>query len=348
MRVARFAHLLTATLAIMALPAPALACATPAAGGGGGSHRSSAKAPAKAPVKRAKPVNKPKPAKPAMESECCTPDAAAIKPLPQAEACCEEGMKPGAKGAAAECCAEGMKAGAKPGAACCEAGAKAQAAKPMAVAKGDAPCCDHPAPDGSCCSPDKPHGAPGTGMREGVRIERRYERGGRWGHHGGMMRGAVVKGAEVRYMPALAGGNQYIVLARGSSLQANPWLSLGHQMNWALQLGNGPNAGPWFTPYGGFVGRLGAQLGPIRGDLGALVGLGGMLRTGQVLGATGPVNDVLQARAMWVVEPRVELGWRGEHLGLGLVGAYNFNPNMADFGGPSVGLKMTWRRPGWM
>lgn len=310
----RVAPLLPALFAALALPAPALAHDLALA----------AKATAKPAVK--KPAAKKPAAKPApeMDGECCKPEPVAAKPAaPKAEAAC---------------CAPGQPK--------CADCAAAEAAK--AQPKADAPCCDHPKADGSCCSPDKPHGMPEPGMRREVRIERRFERGGRWGRHPMMMKGDRIKSSEVRYMPAMAGGSQHIVLGRGGSLQVNPWLSLGHQMNWSLQLGNGPNAGPWFTPYGGFLPRVGAQLGPIRGDLGALIGLGGMFRTGQVMGATGPVNDVLQARIMWVLEPRVELGWRGEHLGVGLVGAYNFNPNMADFGGPSVGLKMTWKRPGWM
>lgn len=363
MRAARLSQLMTAALAVVALPAPAMACADPATGGGGGARH--AKPAVKAPAKAGKPVTKPKPVAPKVE-ECCMPAAAAVvKPKAPAGACCAEGTKAGAK--AADCCAEMAKAsakpeaaccemGAKPGAACCDAEAKARAAKPMAP-KAEAACCEHPAADGSCCSADKPHGAPGQGRE--VRIERRWggERDGLMGMHGGpmghrgmMMTGDRLKGPEVRYMPAMTpGANQHIVLARNAQLQVKPWLSLGHQMNWALQLSNtNPAAGPWFTSYGGFLPRVGGQVGLIRADLGLLAGVGAMLRTGQVTGATGPVNDVLQARVMWVLEPRVELGWRGEHMGLGLVGAYNYNPNMADFGGPSVGLKMTWKRKGWM
>lgn len=312
MRADRFPFALAAAAAMLAVPAPALA--KPA--------KPAPKPGAAAPAKPATP------AKPAEPSECCQPaPAAPAAAAPKAMSCCEKS----AAGDMQACCKEHAKGNKQ---ACCEAAGE----------KGDKKeaCCDTPG-EGPCCSPDKPHamrmdGKPGM-MREERRMEMRHRMGG-WGRH--FAGASRAKTHELRFMPAMApSANQYVMLATGRRLQLNDFVSLGGQATYALQLGNAPGQGNWFVPYWGFVPRLGAPLGPIRADVGALLGFGGMLRTGTV----GGTDSVLQARAMWVVEPRLELGWQGEHMGVGLVGAYTLNPNMNDFGGPSAGLKFTWKRP---
>ena len=329
MHVGRIPFVLTAAL-VVALPTPALAKP--------GAHAGMKPKPgAAAPAKPAAPPPPPPPARrapPATPSECCMPAAQEAAPAVAKgmAPCCEKT----AAGNPQPCCQEHAK-GKKQ--ACCEAGA----------AKGDKKeaCCEAMAagkPE-ECCSAQKPHAMRMDG-KPGMRVERRVEvrRG-----HGGWKRhfpdAVRYKGSELRYLPVMgASTNPYLIYARDRRMQLNDFVSLGGQTNWALQLGNAPGNGPWFVPYMGVVPRVGADLGPLRADVGALVGLGGMLRTGTVAGT----DHVLQARVMWVVEPRVELGWRGEHMGVGLVGAYNLNPNQSEFGGLSAGLRMTWKRPGWM
>lgn len=360
MRADRIPVLLAAAMAIVAIPAPAFACEK-GAHQGGGSGAAPSHAQAAKPNKPATPASKPAagapatpaaPAAPAQPSECCTPQGAAVAPkaeAPKMAECCAKTMA----GNPQPCCIEHMKGNKQ---ACCEAsgmdakgmghmgmGDKGMGMGHKGMGMGDKkdPCCDTPG-KGECCAPDKPHGMgmdgkPGM-MHEERRMEMRGHHMGGWGRHfGGAPR---AKGHEVRYMPVMAPGtNQYAILGFGRRLQLNDWLSLGGQTNYALQLGNAPGNGPWFVPYCGFLPRVGAGLGPVRADLGALLGVGGMLRTGTV----GTTDHVLQARLMWVVEPRVELGWQGERMGVGLVGAYALNPNQTEFGGPSAGLRFTWK-----
>ncbi len=348
MRADRIPFVLTAALAVMAIPAPAFACDKGTQGGGSGAAPLHAK-PAK-PSKPAKPAPKPgagvpatpaAPAAPAQASECCTPQAAAE--TPKMAECCAKSKA----GDMQACCAETAKGNKQ---ACCETpgmGEKSMGHHGMGAKMGDKKetCCDTPG-EGECCSADKPHGM-SMGGKSGMKHEERrmmmHHRMAGWGKH--FPDAARFKGHEVRFMPVMAPGtNQYAILGVGRKMQLNDWISLGGQANYALQLANAPGQGPWFVPYCGFLPRLGTSLGPIRADVGALLGVGGMLRTGTV----GTVDHVLQARLMWVVEPRVEIGWQGERMGVGLVGAYTLNPNQTEFGGPSAGLRFTWKRHGGM
>ena len=306
MRLRHVPFALTAALAVSAISAPAFACES--AGGGSGAAPQQAKAAAK-------------PAADSKMPECCAKTAAG-----NPQACCLEH----AKGKKQACCEAADKGDKK--AACCEAAAAGKME--------------------DCCSADKPHGMPmhgKPGMKMGGKHDMQMGRRGQMGRYHGWGRhfpqAARAKGHEVRYMPASAtSANQYVVLASNKRMQLNDWVSMGGQMNYALQLNSAPGNGPWFVPYGGFLPSVGKSFGPLRADVGALLGLGTMLRTGTV----ATTNDVLQARVMWVVEPRVELGWQGERMGVGLVGTYNLNPNAPEFGGMSAGLKMTWKGHGGM
>jgi hypothetical protein len=150
-------------------------------------------------------------------------------------------------------------------------------------------------------------------------------------------------GPEVRYLTgmqsAATGFSQVptatgLVFGRGHSGEVAPWFSIGGNSNLALQLTPGAGNGSWIAPYWGVLPRLGFGLGPVRLDAGVLGGFGGMVRTS--------ASDVVQARAMWVLEPRLELGYRGDHFGIFAVGAYLMTPNMADLGGLSAGLRLTF------
>jgi hypothetical protein len=161
------------------------------------------------------------------------------------------------------------------------------------------------------------------------------------GHHGmmgGMMRGLVI-GPEIRYMPVFGTAtNQWLVLSGELGKRKNDWFSVSMQRNLAIQTFNNGPAGFWVAPYGGILPKVGYTIGEARADLGVLAGVGAMARTANV----GGTADVLQARLMWVVEPRVELMWQGEGHGLGVVATYLVTQHLNDLGGFSFGLKGTW------
>jgi hypothetical protein len=161
--------------------------------------------------------------------------------------------------------------------------------------------------------------------------------------HGMMMRNGM-RTAEIRYMPtalATAGatGNQFLIVGGGMQSGGDVF-SMGFQHNLAVQMMPTGGQGNWVAPYCGIVPRLGLTLGKARVDVGVLGGFGGMVRTVSVPGTTA---NLLDARFQWVLEPRVELGMRGERMGVALVGTYLMTPNPADMGGMGVGLKFTFK-----
>jgi hypothetical protein len=243
-------------------------------------------------------------------SDCCTP---AAKP---------EAKKPASAAKAQDCCTPTSKSASK----CADKGAckgdcKDKAAckgncKPVAKAACGGECADKRACCKECC---------------------RKEKG--WGKYLGGRKGAKI--ASIRYMPALAGAtNQHIVFSTERSMALTPNFSVGGQFNHALQIGQAAPNGPWYTPYGGFLPKVGANIGPVRADLGALLGGGAMFRTT----AAGGVNNVLEARLLWAVEPRVDLGMKLEQGTVGLTAGYLFSAQQAEFGGPTVGLRWSWKQ----
>ncbi|MFN3430864.1 MAG: hypothetical protein ACK46X_13025 [Candidatus Sericytochromatia bacterium] len=224
-------------------------------------------------------------------------------------ACPEHGGGGSGSGSGSDCCAEeGAKDGKKPDGqqdACCEA---------MDGDKGKG----------------KHEGRHGMRDRQGMR-----------GHHGmmgGMMRGLMI-GPEIRYMPVFGTAtNQWLVLSGELGKRKNDWFSVSMQRNLAIQTFNNGPAGFWVAPYGGILPKVGYTVGEARADLGVLAGVGAMARTANV----GTTADVLQARLMWVVEPRVELMWQGEGHGVGVVATYLVTQHLNDLGGFSFGLKGTW------
>lgn len=275
----------------------------------------------------------------------------APQPRPTAKPTTRPGMQAPAK-PAPDCCGPGATCCA-PGAACCVPGA--HGAKDKAKPGADA-CCPpdgkagghahppHGPQDGHGHSHDGHSGADPHAMPHGHRGMHGHDgpkaRGHRGDRRGMRARMAGTKVHELRYMPAAsnAGGNSYMMAGWGFSMRKGDWLSAGMQGNTAIQLNPAPGQGHWFAHYGGVLPKLGADLGPARLDVGSLFGLGGMARTTSV----GGTSDVLQFRAMWVVEPRLELGWKGDRWGGALVGTYLLTPNMTDLGGPTVGLQFTW------
>lgn len=180
----------------------------------------------------------------------------------------------------------------------------------------------------------KDHGDKGHGMR-GHRGMRGHH--GMRGHMGMMMHPGFGKGMEIRYMPAVGTAtNQHLMLASGAQFRVNDWFTMGMQNNLGIQLFP-QNAGSWLSPYGGILPKVGVSVGDARLDVGTLLGLGGMVRTGGVAG----MPSVVEGRVMWVAEPRVEIGMNTEHLGVSLVGTYLITPNMNDLGGFSVGVRLT-------
>jgi hypothetical protein len=213
----------------------------------------------------------------------------------------------------AECCAQDMDCCEQGSMDCCEAGGDHKDGK-----GGHG----HDHGDKGHDHGDGHRGMSGDGMRshQGYMGDRRM--------HGGMM---GTKTMELRYMPATT-GNQHIVLAWDRERAKGQFFSMGFQGNYALQLAPAAGQGNWFSPYWGFLPRVGTQVGNFSADAGALLGVGGMFRTS--------AGDNLQFRPMWVVEPRVELGWTHDRWRMGLVGTYVLSPNPTEFSGPSVGFRL--------
>lgn len=220
---------------------------------------------------------------------------------------------------------------------------------------GHAACCEADEKGGhaDCCGSEDHHGKGGHHDKGEHRGHQEHR-----GHHGDMdmddrpdmdgrmhgMRGHRMRGPkmmELRYMPATT-GNQHLVLAWDRRRALNDWFSMGFMGNYALQLAPAAGQGHWFTPYGGIVPRIGTNVGNVRLDVGALLGFGAMMRTTTIAGAG---SDFLQLRPMWVVEPRVELGFDQGPWRMGLVGTYALSPNPADFSGPSVGVRFGFGGP---
>lgn len=211
-------------------------------------------------------------------------------------------------------------------------------------------CCqaDNQKPKGdACCAPES--GKPGTKGMQGEACEDCDEMGqdGMKGMHGHGMMGHRMMMAhknisfthELRYMPVMGTAtNQWLVLAHGPSKRVNDWFSVGWQNNLAVQTFNNGPAGFWVAPYMGVLPKVGYTVGQARVDVGALVGFGGMARTANV----GGTADVLQARLLWAIEPRVELTWVGDEWSWGLVGTYLNTQYQADLGGFSFGVKAAW------
>lgn len=164
---------------------------------------------------------------------------------------------------------------------------------------------------------------------------------GRWGGRMAWMRTHPLHvSQELRYAPATTTLTGAWTVAR----PMNDWFSCGFQANYAWQVTPSMGQGHWFSDYMGLLPKLHKEAGPFGLDLGALVGIGAMART---FDAPGVGNDLLQLRAIWAVEPRLELSWRMGGHSLGLVGTYLWTPNMADLGGYSIGLTTTFAGPSW-
>jgi len=171
------------------------------------------------------------------------------------------------------------------------------------------------------------------------------------GHDGMMdsgMGGGWSSGLEVRYLPGLpivtpaaaitpAQGAPAIV--GGLDVRTDMgMMGLGAQANVSAQIGSSTGAGNWVTPHIGLLPRLGLGLGPIRVEGGALAGLGVMLR--QVATSTG--TNALEALPAWLLEPRVEIGLRGDGLEVALIGTYLITPVPGDLGGLTGGMRLSF------
>ena len=180
------------------------------------------------------------------------------------------------------------------------------------------------------------HGGKGHGMRGG----RGHGMHGGWHGRRGMGHG-FAPSAEIRYLPAAGvSTNQHLILAGGPQVKVNDWFSMGWQRNLGVQLFPQGPEGLWLSPYGGVLPRIGTSFGPGSVHVGSLLGAGAMLRT---TGIPNVGSDFLQARVMWVVEPRIELGWDADTYRGALVGTYLLTPNMSEFGGATVGLKFSFK-----
>lgn len=164
----------------------------------------------------------------------------------------------------------------------------------------------------------------------------------------GMMHGpgmALEPGIEVRYLPGLtpqtsksstnlvSGGLSGVVIGLDARHDMG-LLGIGGQANMTVQLSQSSGSGSWVMPHLGIMPRFGLDLGPVRLDAGSLLGAGAALRQAQ--GATS-----LESRLLWMVEPRLELGFKAQGFRIGLVASYLVTPD-AEFMGPSAGLRISF------
>ncbi len=168
-------------------------------------------------------------------------------------------------------------------------------------------------------------------------------------HMGGMAHGWS-SGIEIRYLPGLpvvtptttvAPGTGPASIVGGFDVRTDMgMMGLGAQANVAAQLGAGTGAGTgnWVTPHVGLMPRLGLGLGPLRIEGGLLAGVGLNLR--QVAAQNGA--NALEARGAWVLEPRVEIGLRGDGLAGALVGTYLVSSAPNDLGGLTGGVRVSF------
>lgn len=126
---------------------------------------------------------------------------------------------------------------------------------------------------------------------------------------------------------------QWLDIGMDRRKQRFDWYSIGRDGGVAFQLFPQTGVGNWIAPHFGMVPRFGVNLGPLRLDIGALGGLGAMVRTGG--------NENVQARFIWLLEPQIELGFKNEWMSAGLVGSYLLTPT-ADLGGASIGLRASF------
>lgn len=225
----------------------------------------------------------------------------------------------GGGGGDEDCCKEEARSDAKAEAQCCD--------------KDMADCCADGTCEPPCDKKDMKGDRPGMRGHHGDKMDMK-------GHHGmrGMLAGKQFS-TEIRYLPVFNNStNQWLMLSGGIRGQKNEAFSLGFERNLAIQTFNNGPTGFWLAPYGGIVPRVGYAVGDARVDLGLLVGAGGMARTANV----GGTSDVLQARLMWVLEPKAELMWQGDGHGLGLTASYLMTQHQADLGGFVFGLKGTF------
>lgn len=172
----------------------------------------------------------------------------------------------------------------------------------------------------------KGHGMMGHGTMGWYQKLRRHAEGHYW------------RGPEVLYHTGLdLSGTanpvaQYLDVGMYRRFEFNDFFALGFRHHLAYQLNPATGQGNWIVPWGGVDPRLGLTLGPVRVDVGATAGLGGMFRTTPA--------DVLQARLTWLLEPNAELSYRMPHMSIGLRGGYMMSPNPGEFGSATVGLRV--------
>ncbi|MBI6546867.1 MAG: hypothetical protein HY692_08735 [Cyanobacteria bacterium NC_groundwater_1444_Ag_S-0.65um_54_12] len=155
-------------------------------------------------------------------------------------------------------------------------------------------------------------------------------------------------GIEVRYLPSLPIVTSTITvvpvqgpasIVGGLDVRNDMgMMGIGIQANVAAQLGSGTGLGNWITPHIGLLPRLGLSFGPLRVEGGLLTGLGIMLH--QV--ATRNGANALEARGAWVLEPRIEIGLRGDGLTGAIVGTYLVSSSPNEFSGLTGGLRLTF------
>jgi hypothetical protein len=289
----------------------------------------------------------------ANESDCCKPAAKpAAKPVESD--CCKPAAKPAAKAAESDCC----KPAAKPAAACNDKAACGGACNDKAACGGacndKAACggaCNDKAACGGACKDKaacggackdkaacggacKDKAACGGACKDKAACQPSHGQRWTWG-----MKAHGRRAMAVSYLPAAgAATNQHVLLTTSVSTPITSNLSLGRQMNLALQAPLAQGNGPWLSTFGGFMPRLTTDVGPLNVQLGALLGGGAMFRT---VAATTPAN-LLQANLFWAVHPQLKLAAAGDELS-GVTVGYLLTSQQAELGGPTVGFQWGWK-----
>lgn len=164
------------------------------------------------------------------------------------------------------------------------------------------------------------------------------------GHHGMKLGKHGWGGPQIKYLTGFSydskksglvsdPNGQWLDFGMDRRKQPFDWYSIGRDGGVAFQLFPGTGVGNWVAPHFGLVPRFGVNLGPLRLDVGAMGGLGAMVRTG--------TSDNVQARFLWLLEPQVELGFKNDWMSAGLVGSYLLTPT-SDLGGASIGLRASF------
>ncbi|MBM3270624.1 MAG: hypothetical protein FJZ01_23565 [Candidatus Sericytochromatia bacterium] len=168
------------------------------------------------------------------------------------------------------------------------------------------------------------------------------------GHMMGMGMQDWSSGLEVRYLPGfpvitptttLTSSQAPAYVIGGLDVRNDMgMMGLGGQLNVAAQVGNLAGAGSWIVPHVGLMPRIGLGLGPLRLEAGLLGGVGAMLRQASTQGGA----YALEVKGTWVLEPRIEVGIKGNGISAAVVGTFLASAVPSELGGLTGGIRVSF------